>query len=302
MKAWPFLAAGLSLALAAPVARAEAVKRDLTENERLEYSVAESQTILRGKLLEVVDAMVPAPGAAKLTSYRYALVEPQKWIKGSPTWVKGQSQNKPVVVGFSDASADLFQTVREWAGSSDALLLFLRKNDASFPAPAGASKLPGVDYVLEDSPYLFQRGLLKVNPGDETAIDERMKASAASRSLDSLVIRSSLTLLGTSLGDGDCRIAGHGDRTCTRVRIDRLLAGSTMAGEIPVYGVFDGPLPRGQSLYFVRETPDDSYEILSFRAGVMPVENGKVEPLGKSLNDVIGRIKIVARETRGPGD
>src|SRR5690348_10866092 len=78
MKAWPFLAAGLSLALAAPVARAEAVKRDLTENERLEYSVAESQTILRGKLLEVVDAMVPAPGAAKLTSYRYALVAPEK--------------------------------------------------------------------------------------------------------------------------------------------------------------------------------------------------------------------------------
>ena len=67
-------------------------------------------------------------------------------------------------------------------------------------------------------------------------------------------------------------------------------------------GIFDGPIPSGQSIYFLRQTNDDSYEILSFHAGVMPVENGKVEPLGKPLNDVLGHIKTVVRATRGPGD
>src|SRR5215470_2976975 len=148
MKVWPLLAAGVSLALAAPVARAEAIKRELTDNERLEYSVAESQVIVRGKLLEVVDAMVPVPGAAKLTSYRYALVAPEKWIKGAPAWVKGTSQNKPVVVGFKDGEDDLFQTIRGWAGSSNAVILFLKKPEStkSFPAPAAGSKLASVDY------------------------------------------------------------------------------------------------------------------------------------------------------------
>jgi hypothetical protein len=294
MKTWPLLAAGLSLACAAPSPVASAIKRELTDNERLEYSVAESPYILRGQLLEVVDAMVPVAGQSKLATYRYALVQPQKWIKGA-------ALTKPVVVGFNDDTADLFQTVRGWAGSTDEVVFFLEKPD-KFPAPAPSWRLSPVDYVVEDSPYLYQRGMVKVGPGDELAIDERMRDTQASRSLDSLVVRSTLTLLGTTVGDGDCRIAGRGDQRCARVRIDRLLAGSTTAGEIPVYGVFDGAIPRGQSLFFVRETADDSYEILSFRAGVMPVENGKVAALGKPLNDVIGRIKIVARATRGPGD
>jgi hypothetical protein len=245
-----------------------------------------------------VDAMVPSPGAAKLSGYRYVLIQPKKWLKG------GSSPAKTVVVGFGDGTDDLYQTIRGWAGSeTDEVLFFLHKlgKGESFPAPAALSHLATVDYVLEDSPYQYERGAMKVGPGDDIRIDDRMRAAAQSRSLDSLVVRSSLTLLGTTLGEGDCKIAGRGDH-CARVRIDRLLAGSTMAGEIPVYGVFEGPVPRGQSLFFLRETPDESYEILSFRAGVMPVENGKVEALGKPLNDVIGRIKIVARATRGPGD
>lgn len=301
MKAWPLLAAAVSLATAAPLARAEVIKRDLTDNERLDYSVAESQVILRGQLLEVVDAMVPVAGAGKLVNYRYTLVQPQSWLKGAPAWVKGTPANKPVVVAFDEGSADLFQTIRGWAGSSDEIVLFLKKADKAAPSAPAGSKLATVDYVLEDSPYLYQRGILKVGPGDESSIDERMKSTAASRSLDSLVVRSSLALLGTAVGEGLCRIEGK-DNHCERVRIDRMLAGSTMAGEIPVYGLFDGPMPTGQSIYFLRQTNDDSYEILSFRAGVMPVENGKVEPLGKPLNDVLGRIKTVVRATRGPGD
>jgi len=295
MKAWPFLAAGLSLVLAVSAASADAIKRDLTDNERLDYSVAESQAILRGQILQLVDAMVPAPGGSKLVNYRYAVLQPLKWIKGT-------APNKTVVVGFDEGSADLFDTVRGWAGSTDQVVLFLKKSEA-FPAPpaSAASKLPPVDYVLEDSPYLFQRGIMKVGPGDDLAIDERIKATAASRSLDSLVVRSSLALLGTAVGEGLCRIEGK-DNHCERVRIDRMLAGSTMAGEVPVYGIFDGPIPSGQSIYFLRQTNDDSYEILSFHAGVMPVENGKVEPLGKPLNDVLGHIKTVVRATRGPGD
>jgi hypothetical protein len=301
MKLWPLLAAGLTLVLAPSLVRAEDIKRELTDNERFDYSVAESRVILRGQLLEIVDAMVPATGAKNLVSYRYALVQPQNWLKGAPTWVKGTPTNKPIVIGFDERSTDLFQTVRGWAGSTDEVVFFLKKPAKDPPAPAASSKLPSVEYVLEDSPYLYQRGVMKVGPGDETAIDERMKATAASRSLDSLVVRSSLALLGTAVGEGACRIEGK-DNHCERVRIDRMLAGSTMAGEVPVYGLFDGPIPTGQSIYFLRQTSDDSYEILSFRAGVMPVENGKVEPLGKPLNDVLGHIKTVVRATRGPGD
>jgi hypothetical protein len=301
MKAWPLLAAAISLAAAAPVARAESIKRELTDNERLEYSVAESPFILRGQLLEVVDALVPTAGGGRLAPYRYALVQPQSWLKGAPPWVKGQPVNKPVVVGFDESSKDLFDTVRGWAASTDEVVFFLQKPTNVAVAPASGSKLPGVEYVLGDSPYLYQHGMMKVGAGDEAAIDAQMKASAASRSLDSLVVRSSLALLGTAVGEGLCRIEGR-DNHCERVRIDRMLAGSTMAGEVPVYGLFDGPIPTGQSIYFLRQTNDDSYEILSFRAGVMPVENGKVEPLGKPLNDVIGRIKTVVRATRGPGD
>ena len=296
MRLWPLLAAGIAVSAAVSNLHAEAIKRDLTDNERLDYSVAESQTIVRGQLLEVVDALVPEPGSSKLETYRYAVVQPKKWLKGS-------APNKAFAVGFAADAADLFQTIRGWAGESDEVVLFLHKLGKAelFPAPAAGSRLATVDYVVESSPYLYERGALKVGPGDELRIDDRMLAAAQSRSLDSLVVRSSLALLGTTVGEGLCRIQGQ-DNHCERVRIDRLLAGSTTAGEIPVYGVFEGPVPRGQSLFFLRQTNDDSYEILSFRAGVMPVENGKVAPLGKPLNDVIGRIKIVARATRGPGD
>src|SRR5215831_4943118 len=199
MKAWPLFAAAISLTAAAPVARAEAIKRELSNSERLEYSVAESPYILRGQLLEVVDALVPVVGAGKLTPYRYALVQPQSWLKGAPAWVKGQPANKPVVVGFDESSKDLFDTVRGWAASTDEVVFFLDKPAKAVAAPASGSKLPVVDYVLGDSPYLYQHGMMKVGPGDEAAIDAQMKASAASRSLDSLVVRSSLALLGTAV-------------------------------------------------------------------------------------------------------
>lgn len=296
MKLWPFFAAALALCAAPSAAPAE-IKRDLTDSEKLDYSVAESQAIVRGKLLEVVDAQVPQAGSAKLASYRYVLVQPKKWLKGA-------GANKPIAIGFGDDGEDLFRTIRSWAASeTDEVMLYLHKLDKgeSFPAPSALSHLASVDYVLEASPYQYEHGALKVGPGDDIRIDERLEGAAKSRTLDSLVIRSSLALLGTKVAEGDCRIAGRG-QTCARVRIDRLLAGSTVDAEIPVYGVFEGPIPSGQNLYFLKQTPDDSYEILSFRAGVMQVENGKVEPLGKSLNDVIGRIKIVARATRGPGD
>ena len=296
MRLWPFLAAALALSAAPSAARAE-IKRDLTDSEKLDYSVAESQAIVRGKLLEVVDAQVPQAGGAKLVSYRYVLVQPQKWLKGT-------GANKPIAIGFGDDGEDLFRTIRSWAASeTDEVMLFLHKlaKGESFPAPSALSHLASVDYVLEASPYQYERGAMKVGPGDDIRIDERLEGAARSRTLDSLVVRSSLALLGTKVAEGECRIAGRG-QTCARVRIDRLLAGSTVDAEIPVYGVFEGPIPNGQNLYFLKQTPDDSYEILSFRAGVMQVENGKVERLGKSLNDVIGRIKIVARATRGPGD
>jgi len=296
MRLWPFLAAALALSAAPSAARAE-IKRDLTDSEKLDYSVAESQAIVRGKLLEVVDAQVPQAGGAKLVSYRYVLVQPQKWLKGA-------GANKPIAIGFGDDGEDLFRTIRSWAASeTDEVMLFLHKlaKGESFPAPSALSHLASVDYVLEASPYQYERGAMKVGPGDDIRIDERLEGAARSRTLDSLVVRSSLALLGTKVAEGECRIAGRG-QTCARVRIDRLLAGSTVDAEIPVYGVFEGPIPNGQNLYFLKQTPDDSYEILSFRAGVMQVENGKVERLGKSLNDVIGRIKIVARATRGPGD
>ena len=296
MKLWPFFAAALALSAAPSAARAE-IKRDLTDSEKLDYSVAESQAIVRGKLLEVVDAQVPQAGGAKLVSYRYVLVQPQKWLKGA-------GANKPIAIGFGDDGEDLFRTIRSWAASeTDEVMLFLHKlaKGESFPAPSALSHLASVDYVLEASPYQYERGAMKVGPGDDIRIDERLEGAARSRTLDSLVVRSSLALLGTKVAEGECRIAGRG-QTCARVRIDRLLAGSTVDAEIPVYGVFEGPIPNGQNLYFLKQTPDDSYEILSFRAGVMQVENGKVERLGKSLSDVIGRIKIVARATRGPGD
>jgi len=296
MRLWPFLAAALALSAAPSAARAE-IKRDLTDSEKLDYSVAESQAIVRGKLLEVVDAQVPQAGGAKLVSYRYVLVQPQKWLKGA-------GANKPIAIGFGDDGEDLFRTIRSWAASeTDEVMLFLHKlaKGESFPAPSALSHLASVDYVLEASPYQYERGAMKVGPGDDIRIDERLEGAARSRTLDSLVVRSSLALLGTKVAEGECRIAGRG-QTCARVRIDRLLAGSTVDAEIPVYGVFEGPVPSGQNLYFLKQTPDDSYEILSFRAGVMQVENGKVERLGKSLSDVIGRIKIVARATRGPGD
>jgi hypothetical protein len=296
MKIWPFFAAALALSAVPWAARAE-IKRDLTDNEKLDYSVAESQAILRGKLLEVVDAQVPEAGSSKLASYRYVLVQPKKWLKGVGT-------SKPIAIGFRDDGEDLFRTIRSWAASeTDEVMFFVHKlgKGETFPAPAAVSRLATVDYVLEAGPYQYERGAMKVGPGDDIRIDERLEGAARSRTLDSLVVRSSLALLGTKVSEGDCRIAGRGE-TCARVRIDRLLAGSTIDAEIPVYGVFDGPIPSGQNLFFLKLTPDDSYEILSFRAGVMSVENGRVEPLGKSLNDVIGRIKIVARATRGPGD
>jgi hypothetical protein len=297
MKVWPLLAVALALSPVPSAAPAEVIKRDLTDNEKLDYSVAESQAILRGKLLEVVDAQVPQAGSSKLATYRYVLVQPKKWLKGT-------GATKPIAIGFADGGEDLFRTIRAWAGTeTDEVMFFLHKlgKGETFPAPSALSRLATVDYVLEAGPYQYERGAMKVGPGDDIRIDERLEGAAKSRSLDSLVVRSNLTLLGTAVSEGDCRIAGRGDR-CTRVRIDRLLAGSSVDSEIPVYGVFEGPIPGGQNLFFLKLTPDESYEILSFRAGVMSVENGKVGSLGKSLNDVIGRIKIVARATRGPGD
>ena len=303
MRVWPARAlAAAILASSLPAAATPVAKRDLSEDEKLDYSVAESEAIVDGTILEVVDALVPNPVSHSLGPYRYLLVQPKRWLKGSLP--KGSLPLKPIAVGFSDAESPIFRDVRGWAASeTDELVLFVRRVSSSDPpaTPAVKSNLPKIEWVVEDSPYQYERGVLRVRPGDDLAVQQKMDDMAKARSLESLVSRSTLTFLGTPLGEGACRVAGR-ENTCTRVRIDRLLVGSTMSSEVLLYGLFNDPLPASQSLFFVKETPDESYEVLSFRAGVMPVVNGKVAAIGKPLNDVVGRIKIVARASHGPGD
>jgi hypothetical protein len=286
-------------------------RRDLTDAERLEYSVAESELVGMGNILGVVDALAAAPGSPHLSPYRYVLLQPEKWLKGDLPL-------RPLPVGFGDPASPVFERLRERAkADSGHVLIFLRRRPGLPGAPEeppkasgkGAPKeaasdptrLPRYEYLVDESPYLYGGGVAGLQPGDEEVVLRTLDEATRSRSMESLVVNSSLAVLGTALGEAPCRVAGR-DGECTRVRIDQMLAGSTLDAEISVYSLLPEGVPQGQSLYFLRATADGPYEILSFSAGVMPVVNGRVQPLGKRLEEVQAGILAVVRAKRGPGD
>jgi hypothetical protein len=312
-----FLAALLGLALAAPrgaaAAPAFAPRRDLTDAERLEYSVTESDAVGLGTIRGVVDALIPDPAGGRLVPYRYVVFAPERWLKGGLALA-------PVAVGFDDPGSPAFAAARARAAADSArVLVFLRRNAAAAPAPpppAGAARgraakdaapavplgaQPVCAWLVDESPYLYGGGMTSLREGDAEAVLRTLDAAARSRTLESLVVTSTLAVLGTDVGETPCRVGGR-DGSCARVRIDQMLAGSTLDAEIPVYSLLPDGVPEGQSLFFVRATGDGPYEILSFSAGVMPVRGGRVEPLGKPLADVQATVLRIVREQRGPGD
>jgi len=309
------LTAVLCLLLAAPRAVAAAApfepRRALTDAERLEYSVTESEAVGIGTLRGAVDALVPPPGGGRPVPYRYVVFEPEQWLKGGLPLAA-------VAVGFGDPASPAFDAARRRAaGDSARVLVFVRRgpgapaaptragrtrNAAAAPAPApppGAQ--PACEWIVDESPYRYGGGMKSLAEGDAEAVRSALVEAARARSLEALVVTSTLAVLGTRAGDTPCRVGGR-DGDCARVRIDQMLAGSTIDAEIPVYSLLPGAIPEGQSLYFVRATGDGPYEVLSFAAGVMPVRDGKVEPLGRPLAKVQAEILGIVREKRGPGD
>jgi hypothetical protein len=302
-------------------------RRDLTDAERLDYSVAESELVGIGQVVGVVDALVPPAGAAGgrgVGPYRYVVFQPARWLKGAEPLA-------PLAVGFDDPASPVFDRLREHVrADSGQVLIFLRRRaggapggePAAEPAPAkaarakarGTRELPApaepaadparlarCEWVLDESPYLYGGGVATLRPGDDEVVERTLVDAAHSRTLESLVVTANLACLGTEVGDAPCAIGGR-DGRCARVHIDQMLAGSTTDAEVPVYSLLPGGVPAGQSLYFLRQTADGPYEILAFAAGVMPVRSGRVEPLGKPLADVQAAILQIVRARRGPGD
>lgn len=252
--------------------------RPLTQDEKLELAVSESDAIGFGYVAAVRETIVDVVGGTGIPA-RSLTLRPTEWLWGAPG-------GSAMAVGFSATDhSSLFSELLVASGLDTRPACFFLKHLRS-------------GWALRDYPDPPPLQLL--TQGEAGAMRQRIRRIIALQSPDSLLARADLVVLGVR-GETDARCAtSRGVRECAPVSVKEVLAGPSVSDSIVVYGVMLGQMPPGEALYLLRKMPDGLYETVGFRSGSLPVRSGKVERWGLTLEQTRRRA-LAARTARPAG-
>jgi hypothetical protein len=260
------------------------ILRPQTTQGTWDYTVSKSDAIGVGRILNTrLLSPEPPPGTGIGVLFREAhelTFLPDEWLKGP----------LPLITQTVLCSRDRLQT-RDYDTTldqpiDDTVLIFLRRS--------------GTEWYLFEGRYGYQGGVFRIEPSEVEAIGIDVAEAEKGSSLDSLVARSDLVVVGTPVvgRTEPCRAAGR-NANCSLLEIEERLAGVATEQRIAAYGLH-GALPTGRSLYFLRRTEEDVYETVPFYAGVMPIRGHGVDALDMSLSEAGFEIRRIDRVLNTP--
>lgn len=254
--------------------------RPLTIEERWDYSVARSTAIGVGTVREIRLASPEPPpqsgiGVLYRETYRIT-IQPGQW------WVGGQGPVAfEVIVSATRLKTDVYQSVPEVDPRRE-YVFFLEEFDSNW-------------YLLE-SDYGFQGGIVEVGDQDLDLLEEAVLSSRRRHSLDSLIARSDLIVIGTpAVGKlSDCPTPARAEAKCSVIQVESYLMGSQLSREINAFNLF-GALPAVRSLLFLREVNNGIYETVPVYGGMLLIQNNQIENLGMALDVARSEIMRLAK-------
>ncbi len=242
----------------------DAPRRSLTDDEKLSLTVSQSDAIVIASVREVRDSTFelrsdPESASSEGVSFVAVTLTPQQWLKGEP-------EPGDLHVGmFPTMDRVLDDVQRCFREGPVTAVFFLRRS------PRG--------WMVSDDPGGFLTGRLLVldQPTSGTPELPALRAAVARQSLDSLLTRADLVIL------------GHPGARSSCVRVDSVVLGeppgATIHVESPVWGVIE----PGESVLFLRRLGPGTFETLDFFAGSVPFQSDSLVRQGIPLRRLFER-------------
>ena len=263
-------AALLAIWALATAALWEAPSRPLSDDEKLALSVSMSKAIVIAQVLQVRDSVFEVPlvrdGAPVVdrVSYIDVAIRPIRWLKGS----QGPADLHVGMIPMTDGQA--MRGILPAASAPGLVRVFFLErrsgswNPSSYPGGYNQGRLVHLD-----------------GPTEDTAETRAIEAMVARQSLDSLLLRADLVVLGRR---------DPLPRACPcRVRVDSVLVGSAPADTILVCSPLRSAVQAGPAVHFLRRLSSGQYETIDFYAGCDPVQADTLAHLGIPLRQVFQR-------------
>jgi hypothetical protein len=257
--------AGVLVICSTAAASEEGPRRPLSEDEQLALSVSEADAIIIGYAGQLRDTTFAFWPQKDLT------LRPLRWLKGSG--------------GSADLHFGLFEDEALWRdigpmerdGQPIAGVFFLRRSPRGWmSAHYGAG---------------YKRGrLVRLDrPTDETPETRAIEAMVKRQSLDSLLIRADLVILGHSVPP----------YSRGRVRVDRVLTGSAPGDTVVVGSPWGSSYTDGPGVFFLRRVSSNHFETVGFRAGSVEVHADTLVRMGIPLGQVLRRTTELRQQRSG---
>jgi hypothetical protein len=154
--------------------------------------------------------------------------------------------------------------------------------------------------IDNDDPYTFNFGKLLLQPSGADSIRRLIQRTRDRQSLDSLVARSGIVLVGSmSGGSVVCRV-GDAERGCVAVHVEQLLAGEGVPDTIQVYSALSDLVRRGQSLLFLERVGPNVFTPVSAHAGAVVNRAGYAGRTERRFEDLVREVDTMLRRDRRP--
>ena len=244
-------------------------ERPLSDDEKLALTVSQSDAIVVARVTDIRGAVMEVPsivmGAPSTERTRFPFIE----VELQPIrWLKGPQEPDDLHIGmhqFDVALGDLGRAKNEeFIG-----VFFLWR------APSR--------WMIQDYPGGYNKGhIVRLErPTGETAETRAIEAMVARQSLDSLLLRADLVVLG---------YRDSVPQACPRrVRVDSVLVGRAPADTILVCSPFLLAVQAGPAVHFLSRLSSGQYETIDFYAGCDPVQADTLARLGIPLRHVFQR-------------
>ena len=234
----------------------------LSPRQWLEFDLSGADAVGIGQVVAVHDTIVdvdPVDGSG---------IPVRSLTLGVTRWLKGGDSRATIRVGTSIANEN-----RVFEPQSQPALFMLRKYSTG--------------WGLCDGPDPGGAGLRFLADSEFAATERTVSQILKDQSVDSLLIRADLVVVGRSTSSRPCTTGSK--RRCVVVAVDSVLAGVS-TDSLCVFMPFLAYAPRGQGLYVLRASPEGYYETIGYLAGSQAVMDGRTERWGIPLETVRQRL------------
>lgn len=253
-----------------------APQQHLTPDQWVDYDISGADAIGVGYITGVRDTVVDVGPDGSGIPARSITVHFSDWLRGDPgtqSLLVGVSPLDPQPV----KGEDLFESV----GPEHPKLFLLRRVENG--------------WSLCDGPDPDGVGVRAI-PSQLTAFKRTMSARISKLSVDSVLTRAAIVVIGRCVGGGRCN--EQSPIRCGRIVVERVLGKNTVGDTISVFAPLLGDIPDERAIYLLHSTSAGYFEPVGFQAGIQRIDSGRTARWRMSVDEIDRRLSGL-RATQG---